>query len=125
MNAEVLEERLAKVAASEERFIATMEGLEEAALVEPSLLPGWSRGHVVAHVALNAHSNVNLMNWARTGVETPQYPSEQHRADDIESLLVPYQERAPDRTARSSRYADGRDAGRSARPLGRRRPRAR
>ncbi len=75
MNAEVLEERLAKVAASEERFIATMEGLEEAALVEPSLLPGWSRGHVVAHVALNAHSNVNLMNWARTGVETPNTPA--------------------------------------------------
>ena len=79
-----LEERLTKVAAAEERFIATVEGLEEAAFAEPSLLPGWTRGHVVAHVALNAHSNVNLMNWARTGEETPQYPSEQHRADDIE-----------------------------------------
>jgi maleylpyruvate isomerase len=84
VDARELEARLARVAASEARFIATVESIDESSLAGPSLLPGWSRGHVVAHVALNARSNVNLMNWARTGEETPQYPSGQHRADDIE-----------------------------------------
>jgi maleylpyruvate isomerase len=40
-----------------------------------SLLPGWSRGHVLTHLARNADSLWNLLIWARTGVETPQYPS--------------------------------------------------
>jgi maleylpyruvate isomerase len=42
---------------------------------EPSLLPGWSRGHVLTHLARNADGLRNLLIWARTGVETPQYPS--------------------------------------------------
>ena len=45
----------------------------------PSLLPGWDRRHVVAHVARNADALVNLMTWARTGEETPMYPSVEAR----------------------------------------------
>lgn len=84
MDPQEFEARLAAVGESEARFVTTVEGVDESALAEPSLLPGWSRGHVIAHVALNAHSNVNLMTWARTGEEIPQYPSEEHRAADIE-----------------------------------------
>ncbi|HET9858195.1 MAG TPA: maleylpyruvate isomerase N-terminal domain-containing protein [Nocardioidaceae bacterium] len=51
----------------------------------PSLLPGWSRGHVVTHVARNADGLRNLLVWARTGVETPQYPSWEQRNRDIDS----------------------------------------
>jgi maleylpyruvate isomerase len=40
---------------------------------------------VLAHVALNAHSLVNLFDWARTGVESPQYPSWEERDADIET----------------------------------------
>lgn len=49
----------------------------------PSLLPGWSRRFVLAHVARNADALVNLLTWARTGVETPMYPSPEAREAGI------------------------------------------
>jgi maleylpyruvate isomerase len=49
--------------------------LTDQQLAEPSALPDWSRAHVVAHLARNADALVNLLDWARTGVETPMYPS--------------------------------------------------
>jgi maleylpyruvate isomerase len=52
---------------------------------EPSLLPGWSRGHLLTHVARNADSLRNLLVWARTGVETPQYSHPGQRAEGIEA----------------------------------------
>lgn len=76
--------RLDDVARAEERLLTTSDSLDEDALAAPSLLPGWTRGHVLAHVALNAHSLVNLFTWARTGEETPQYPSWEERDADIE-----------------------------------------
>jgi maleylpyruvate isomerase len=50
---------------------------------EPSLLSGWSRGHLLTHVARNADSLRNLLVWARTGVETPQYGHSGERAEGI------------------------------------------
>jgi maleylpyruvate isomerase len=54
-------------------------------LAGPSGLPGWRRAHVVAHVAHHADALVNLLNWARTGVETPMYASPEERAEGIEA----------------------------------------
>jgi maleylpyruvate isomerase len=51
----------------------------------PSALPGWTRGHLLTHVARNADGGVNLLTWARTGVITPQYPSWEQRGKDIEA----------------------------------------
>lgn len=51
----------------------------------PSALEGWSRAHVVAHLAANADAVGNLVTWARTGVETPMYSSPEQRAEDIEA----------------------------------------
>lgn len=84
MNDAELSGRLSEVREAETRLAATVAGLNDAALGEPSLLPGWTRGHVLAHVALNAHSLVNLFTWARSGVETPQYPSWEERDAAIE-----------------------------------------
>ncbi|NIK58853.1 maleylpyruvate isomerase family mycothiol-dependent enzyme [Kribbella shirazensis] len=50
----------------------------------PSLLPGWSRRHVAAHLSLNAEALGNLVHWARTGEERPMYPSAEVRNADIE-----------------------------------------
>lgn len=50
---------------------------------EPSLLPGWTRRHVIAHVGFNARAVARLVEWARTGVETPMYDSDTQRADEI------------------------------------------
>ncbi|CCH33866.1 maleylpyruvate isomerase family mycothiol-dependent enzyme [Actinosynnema sp. NPDC047251] len=57
--------------------------LDLAALRGPSLLPGWSRGHLVTHLARNADALVNLLTWAKTGVEHPMYPSPADRDADI------------------------------------------
>jgi maleylpyruvate isomerase len=40
---------------------------------------------VLTHVARNADGAVNLLTWARTGIETPQYRSSEQRALDIEA----------------------------------------
>jgi uncharacterized protein (TIGR03083 family) len=60
-------------------------GLDEASYSAPSLLPGWTRRHVVAHLAANARALSNLMHWARTGEPTPMYSSPEQRLADIES----------------------------------------
>ena len=49
----------------------------------PSLLPGWSRRHVIAHVGYNARALTRLVQWANTGVETPMYSSPQARNQEI------------------------------------------
>jgi len=56
-----------------------------------SLLPNWSRRHVVAHVAANAEALGNLVQWATTGMRTPMYASPQERMARIEqgTLLSP------------------------------------
>ncbi|MFB6770557.1 maleylpyruvate isomerase family mycothiol-dependent enzyme [Streptomyces sp. NPDC056337] len=61
-----------------------LTGAADAALDEPSALPGWTRGHVVAHVAANADALGNLVHWAATGEETPMYASPEDRAAGIE-----------------------------------------
>ena len=60
------------------------DALSDDELAEPSALPGWSRAHVIAHLARNADALVNLLTWARTGVETPMYPSREARDAGIE-----------------------------------------
>ncbi|QYN36068.1 maleylpyruvate isomerase family mycothiol-dependent enzyme [Pseudonocardia sp. DSM 110487] len=62
-----------------------VNALPDDALRTPSALPGWSRAHVVAHVARNAEALTRLVTWARTGIETPMYSSREQRAAEIES----------------------------------------
>ena len=76
---------LGRLAAATGRLLATAATLSDAQVREPSALPGWTRGHVLAHVARNADGLGNLLIWARTGTETPMYPSAQARNDDIEA----------------------------------------
>lgn len=61
-----------------------VEGLDDIAMRRPSLLPSWTRAHVVTHLARNADALVNLLTWARTGVEHPMYTSKADRDADIE-----------------------------------------
>ncbi|MEH1124252.1 maleylpyruvate isomerase family mycothiol-dependent enzyme [Micromonospora sp. CPCC 206061] len=60
-------------------------GLDEAAYGKPSRLPGWTRKHVVAHLAGNAEAIANLVRWARTGEPTPMYASPEARAVGIQT----------------------------------------
>jgi maleylpyruvate isomerase len=65
-----------------------MAGLDDEDLRAPSLLPGWTRAHVLAHIARNADGLGNLVTWAGTGVETPMYASADARAADIEATAT-------------------------------------
>jgi maleylpyruvate isomerase len=65
-----------------------VDRLTDDELTADSALPGWSRAHVVAHLARNADALVNLLTWARTGVETPMYPSRAARDAGIEATAA-------------------------------------
>lgn len=69
-----------------DRLLRTAAALDgDHALRVPTPLPGWTRGHVLAHLARNADGLVNLLTWARTGIPTPQYASGERRDADIEA----------------------------------------
>lgn len=57
--------------------------MDETAARGPSRLPGWTRAHVITHLARGADALVNLLLWARTGIEHPAYESRADRDADI------------------------------------------
>ncbi|MGC4805910.1 maleylpyruvate isomerase family mycothiol-dependent enzyme [Micromonospora sp. DT233] len=65
------------------RLLRTAADLGPADLAAPSALPGWTRGHVLAHLARNADGFVNLLTAARTGEPIPMYASAAARDADI------------------------------------------
>lgn len=64
-------------------LLESVAGLDEEGFAEATLLPGWTRKHLVAHVAANADAIGNLVHWAATGDETPMYGSAEARAAGI------------------------------------------
>jgi maleylpyruvate isomerase len=78
-------ELTARIETATTRLLHTAAGISEEQARQPSLLPGWTRGHVLTHIARNADGLRNLLIWARTGVETPQYASFQARNEEIEA----------------------------------------
>ncbi|QLJ02464.1 maleylpyruvate isomerase family mycothiol-dependent enzyme [Streptomyces sp. NEAU-sy36] len=76
---------LARIAAATGQLLGTAAEFTDADVRAPSLLPAWSRGHVLTHLARNADGGRHLLTWARTGTETPEYPSLAARAEQIES----------------------------------------
>lgn len=76
---------LAPIEASTRRFVTTVESLTDADLSGASLIPPWTRGHVITHVCRATDSLIRLLTWARTGIETPQYASMEARAAEIEA----------------------------------------
>ncbi|MEV6136505.1 maleylpyruvate isomerase family mycothiol-dependent enzyme [Nocardia sp. NPDC051990] len=96
--------QLETVAEATNRLLDTIRGLDDDVTV-PSLLPGWTRGHLLAHIARNADSLVNLLLWARTGIETPQYASMFIRDADIEAGAPrPLAEQLADNEAAANRW---------------------
>jgi maleylpyruvate isomerase len=76
---------LDEITAATRDLLATAARLTDADARAPSLLPGWTRGHVLTHVARNADGGTRLLTWARTGVESYEYPSMEARAAEIEA----------------------------------------
>ena len=68
------------------RLVAdALDAFDEPAFLEPTALPGWTRAHLVAHLAGNAEAVGRLVHWAATGTPTPMYTSPQERAAGIEA----------------------------------------
>jgi maleylpyruvate isomerase len=65
-------------------LLQTTRGLSDADLRAPSLLPGWTRGHVLTHVARNADALSNVVRSCVTGEITPMYVSTERRNTDID-----------------------------------------
>ena len=76
---------LARLGDSTDRVLGSADALTDARAAAACRLPGWTRGHVLTHLARNADGFRNLLAWACTGAETPMYPSEEARARDIET----------------------------------------
>jgi maleylpyruvate isomerase len=67
------------------RLLDTAERLTDVALAAPSRLPGWTRRHLLTHVSRSADSRRRMLDAARAGAVGRQYPSEEHRAAEIEA----------------------------------------
>jgi maleylpyruvate isomerase len=67
-----------------QRLLGTARVLTERDLRAPSLLPGWTRAHVLAHLARSADAMRNLLIGARSGEDRSAYVDAQTRAADIE-----------------------------------------
>ena len=76
---------LSDLDAATRRLVATIERLRPDDLSGPSLLPGWSRAHLLTHIARNADGGRNLLLSLRSGSPVPMYPSLDLRAADIDT----------------------------------------
>jgi maleylpyruvate isomerase len=82
---QAISRQLADIGSATQRLLATLDLVTDAQAAEPSLLPGWTRGHVATHIARNADGLANLLRWARTGTPAPMYLSNAARDADIEA----------------------------------------
>ena len=67
-----------------QRLLGTARLMTDEDVRQPSLLPGWTRGHVLAHLARNADALRSLLIGARAGQDRPAYASAEARAAGIE-----------------------------------------
>ncbi|MFG3493515.1 maleylpyruvate isomerase family mycothiol-dependent enzyme [Streptomyces sp. NPDC047928] len=68
---------LASLREATDRLLTAASALDDAAVRAPSRLPGWTRGHVLAHLARNADALVNVFEGR------PMYASAETRDSDI------------------------------------------
>jgi maleylpyruvate isomerase len=66
-------------------LLETIHGLDDDAVRGPSLCPGWTRGHVLTHLARNADGLRNVLQVAASGSDGAFYESQAARDADIEA----------------------------------------
>jgi maleylpyruvate isomerase len=67
-------EALAAVREAEGRLVSVVGGFDDGFVAGPSLLPGWTVGHLITHLARNADSHTRRTAAAIDGVMVDQYP---------------------------------------------------
>ncbi len=78
-----LSERLLIARRGTAYFAQRLAELRDDDLAGATLLEGWTRKHLIAHVGYNAAALCRLMDWAATGEETPMYRSPEQRDREI------------------------------------------
>ena len=68
------------------RLVRTVDGLSATDWAAPSSLPGWTRAHVVAHLALNSEGLAAALGGVVSGEPAAMYASQEARDHDIEEL---------------------------------------
>ncbi|WP_372406830.1 maleylpyruvate isomerase family mycothiol-dependent enzyme [Streptomyces luteireticuli] len=95
------EHDLALLREATDRLTRAVEALAESAVGEPSRLPGWTRGHVLTHLARNADALVNVLSGR------PMYASAEARDADIaEGAPRPLAVQLDDLRASAGRFFD-------------------
>jgi len=85
MSASHLSENLELLAHETSLLMATAAGLDDRTVRVASLCEGWTRAHVLSHIARNADALGNLVGWAVTGTPAKMYASPQARDGDIDA----------------------------------------
>ena len=76
------------IARADRALVRTVDALSEAQYAVPSQLPGWTRAHVVAHLALNGEGLAGVLHGAHVGTPRPMYASPGARDTDIDELAA-------------------------------------
>jgi maleylpyruvate isomerase len=98
---------IARVAEAQQRFIKAIEQLTDEQVRRASLLPGWTVGHVLTHVARNADSHVRRADAAVRGEVLDQYEGGYAgRKADIEAGSLRSTQALVDDVRRSARAVD-------------------
>ena len=84
MGSVTVEAYLSQLQSATAELAGAIGALSDADTRAPSPLPGWTRGHVLTHLARNAEGGTRLLEWARTGVPSYEYASVAARAAEIE-----------------------------------------
>lgn len=96
-----------EIAAATGRLLDTGRSMSDDDVTGPSLLPDWTRGHVLTHIARNADGLRNLLLGAAEGVERSAYPSREARNAEIEAGAPrPITEQLADMEAAHARFVD-------------------
>lgn len=77
-----------QIARADQALVRTVDGLADADYAAASLLPDWTRAHVVAHLALNAEGLAGVLHGAHLGQPQPMYASPEARDADIAELAT-------------------------------------
>jgi maleylpyruvate isomerase len=88
INSARLHSDLSRLGRETDMFLATVSSLSHEELAAPSLCEGWTRAHVIAHVASSGRALVGLIDWATSGEERQLYASPEARAEAIAALAA-------------------------------------
>jgi maleylpyruvate isomerase len=69
------------------RYLQALTVLDHESVRRSSVLPGWSRAHVVAHLSRNADAFTGVLEAVAAGEPASMYPSDEQRNRDIEETV--------------------------------------